>query len=91
MEKLAHSLHMQELWQKTGKVYRDILSNPPDDDICICVIVEDKNGIIDKLVSISKHFRQWGNMNGYPDRKAKREIVEAVQVRQGICNYCLSY
>lgn len=79
MEKIGHSLHMQELWQKAGEVYRELISNPPDDDICICVIEEDKNGIIDELVSIGTHFRHWGILTGLPERQAKREIVETGQ------------
>ena len=57
MEKIAHCLHMQELWQQTGEVYRKLISNPPDDDVCACVMVEDKNGIIDELVAIATNFR----------------------------------
>ena len=71
VEKLAHSLHMQEIWQKTGNVYSDmILSNPPSDDICNCAIDEDKNGITDALVSISQYFRHWGKTDGDSERAA---------------------
>jgi len=59
MEKIAHGMHMLELWHKTSKVYEQIKANLPHEKICSCLTDEDGNGILAALEDISIYLRKF--------------------------------
>merc|ERR1711973_808183 len=87
LEKLAHGMHMLELWHKTSKVYHDL--SQISDDLCSCLTDESQNGILNELVFISKYMRNFGNADNDIDHNnpgTNREAA-APQMRSGCYRY----
>ena len=87
LEKLAHGMHMLELWHKTSKVYHEL--SQISDDLCSCLTDESQNGILNELVFISKYMRNFGNADNDIDQHNPGTIREAVapQMRAGCYRY----
>ena len=71
LEKLAHGMHMLELWHKTSKVYDGLkwkFGLEISDDLCSCLTDETQNGIMNELVFISKYMRNFGKAERNSDR-----------------------
>ena len=46
VERIAHAFHMRDLWYRIHTVYRaQVVSNPPTDDVCSCLMETRSNGI----------------------------------------------
>ena len=59
LERIAHGMHMNELWQRTSLIYRQVDMNPPSPEVCSCVNDEKANGLLDHLSTISEILRSW--------------------------------
>ena len=87
LEKLAHGMHMLELWHKTSKVYHEL--SQISDNLCSCLTDESQNGILNELIFISKYMRNFGNADNDIDHNnpgTNREAV-APQMRSGCYRY----
>jgi hypothetical protein len=58
LERLLHSLHMQEVWNAASIQYKKILQNPPSKEKCMCVNDVESNGIMDMLRFIALKVRE---------------------------------
>ena len=45
LDKLLHALHMHEMWMETSRIYKNLISNPPNTNICPCLVDVENNGI----------------------------------------------
>ena len=59
LERIAHGMHMNELWQRTSLAYRQVESIPPSPEVCSCVNDDEGNGLLDHLGTISDILRSW--------------------------------
>jgi len=60
IEKIAHGVHMLELWHKTSKVFQKIRNNPPSEQVCSCATDDANNGILEELRKVSIFLRNFG-------------------------------
>ena len=61
MEKIAHGMHMLEVWQATSQEYQKVRSNPPNGAVCSCITDDRANGLFDHLETISTVLKNWSN------------------------------
>jgi len=76
LEKLAHGMHMVELWHKTSKAYQTVNNTGSlTAELCSCLTDESGNGILDELILVSKYLRNFGNDSAADatDRSCKRK------------------
>jgi len=66
-EKMTHAMHMLEVWQIAGMIYKKIQADPPTKEVCSCTIDEDGYGLIDHLLQISNFLRHFGNKTADPN------------------------
>jgi len=68
MEKFSHQYHMHEIFTRAAQVYKELLENPPENDLCMCANDVTSNGILAEVVHIAKQLK-------YRARNARRKIV----------------
>jgi len=61
MEKIAHGMHMLEVWQETSQEYQKVRLNPPNGAVCSCITDDRANGLFDHLETISTVLKNWSN------------------------------
>ena len=60
LEEIIHQMHMLEMWHMTSKIYKDIKLKDLDiEEVCPCLINEEKNGIVEELTFIAGLLRDW--------------------------------
>jgi len=62
LEKITHQYHMQEIYQRAGQIYQQLMKNPPKKvkDICKCAIDLTDNGILTEVVNIARQLKHFG-------------------------------
>jgi len=62
LEKITHQYHMQEIYQRAGKIYQKLVENPPEKvtDICKCANDLTDNGILTEVVNIARQLKHFG-------------------------------
>jgi len=87
LEKIAHGMHMLELWHKASQVY-DQLSDVGN-DLCSCLTDEAGNGILNELVFISNYMRKFGEADNDVDHSSSGTEREAAlpEMRNGCYRY----
>merc|ERR1719516_712381 len=62
LEKITHQYHMQEIYQRAGKIYQKLAENPPEKvtDICKCANDLTDNGILTEVVNIARQLKHFG-------------------------------
>ena len=63
MEKIAHGMHMLEVWQKTSQFYQDFKANPVSHEVCACAIDDEQTGMLDKLKYIAGLLRTFSQQH----------------------------
>jgi len=58
LEKLVHSLHMQETWANAAIAFQNLTHQPPSKRVCECALDIDRNGVMDMLSFIATQIRQ---------------------------------
>ena len=57
LERIAHKFHMLDVWSKVKEVYDEqVLSDPPSEDICDCLLDVKNNGIYQAVAWVSDHY-----------------------------------
>lgn len=57
LERVAHKLHMWDVWVTVKDVYvTKVLPNPPKDDVCDCLLDTESNGIFQAVKWVSDHY-----------------------------------
>ena len=60
LEEIIHQMHMLEMWHMTSKIYKVIKLKDLDiEEVCPCLINEEKNGIVEELTFIAGLLRDW--------------------------------
>jgi len=87
LEKIAHGMHMLELWHKASQVYGQL--NDVGDDLCSCLTDEAGNGILNELVFISNYMRKFGEADNDVDHSNSGTDREAAlpEMRNGCYRY----
>ena len=62
MEKIAHGMHMLELWEKASHDFKKIKADPPSSKVCSCAIDETGNGMLEELNTIAKTLRAFSDL-----------------------------
>ena len=58
LERLVHTLHMQETWEMIKPIYEGLKANPPKDkNVCSCVKDIQNNGVLEFLHFIASKIR----------------------------------
>ena len=57
LDKIAHNLHMHMMWQIASPYYAELLSSPPDTDMCPCLLQTYKQEVRDELTFIAREIR----------------------------------
>ena len=75
LEKLAHQLHMIEMWSKASPIYKDIKARQVDKaSVCPCLVDEHNNGIVKHLNYIYKELKDWMKHNTRDTRRNGRAL-----------------
>ena len=64
LEKIAHILHMNELWSRASTHYQVLLLQPPTPETCLCVSNSDLNGITQELNLLALKIKYPGITSG---------------------------
>jgi len=64
LERVAHSLHMQEVWYEAQSVYNKLKQQPPSSDVCKCALDIENNGVLHILRLIALQVREPEHMLG---------------------------
>ena len=73
LEKVAHALHMAEMWQHSKKHYEDLTMAPPAREVCSCVLDTANNGILQELNLLALKIKYPGITSGkFDPREAPR-------------------
>jgi len=68
VEKIAHQYHMQEVYTRASKMYKDLVLNPPvDPKVCTCSNDVTANGVLDEV----KTYRDRKGSSLYIGRKKR--------------------
>jgi hypothetical protein len=57
VERIAHTFHMWDLWNRIRQVYTQVLSSPPSDAVCTCLTNVKDNGIYQAVGWVSEHYQ----------------------------------
>ena len=57
MDRIAHNIHMHMMWQIASPYYAELLSSPPDTDMCPCLLQTYKQEVRDELTIIAREIR----------------------------------
>jgi len=58
LDRIAHAMHMQNMWEHASKSYKELVENPPEESkTCSCLMDTYKEGIFKKLLSTAKLIR----------------------------------
>ena len=49
LERVAHAMHMHEMWQNAGPHFSHLESNPANQSVCSCVVDIEGNGVMEHL------------------------------------------
>jgi len=57
LEKITHQYHMQEIYQRAGQIYQQLMKNPPKKvkDICKGCVVKLKIKLLSNFLNIDKN------------------------------------
>jgi len=77
-EKMAHAMHMLEVWQIAGMIYKNIQADPPTKEVCSCAIDDNGNRVIEHLKYISNFLRNFGNKTAV--REYQREFFGTSEI-----------
>lgn len=73
IERVVHTMHMWDLWQKILPVYHQLEKNPPTEDVCSCLLDTSNNGILNAVEWIAHHYE-----SGTPITLLNRPIPKLV-------------
>lgn len=73
IERVVHTMHMWDLWQKILPVYHQVEKNPPADDLCSCLLDTSANGVLTAVEWIAHHYE-----SGTPITLLNRPIPKLV-------------
>jgi len=57
LDRIAHAMHMQKIWEHASKFYKEILTNPPEKKTCTCLIDTYQEDILKKVLIFAKLIR----------------------------------
>jgi len=57
MEKVAHGMHMNEMWEYARKAYSELKQTPPSHALCKCITNDSGTGLLHHMESGAKWFR----------------------------------
>ena len=63
MEKIAHGMHMIELWEKASHDLKKIKADPPSSKVCSCAVDETGNGMLEELNNIAMTLRTFSDQH----------------------------
>jgi len=64
LERVVHSLHMQEVWYNARSAYETLKQQPPSTDACKCALDIENNGVLRSLRLIALQVREPELMTG---------------------------
>lgn len=56
-ERIVHKFHMIDVWHRVREVYKEVLDNPPQDDLCNCLLDTTSNGIYQAVHWVAEHYK----------------------------------
>lgn len=56
-ERIVHKFHMIDVWHRVKEVYQEVLENPPQDDLCDCLLETTSNGIYQAVHWVAEHYK----------------------------------
>lgn len=56
-ERIVHKFHMIDVWHRVREVYQEVEQNPPQDDLCECLLDTTSNGIYQAVHWVAEHYK----------------------------------
>ncbi|KAJ7387007.1 hypothetical protein OS493_003970 [Desmophyllum pertusum] len=56
-ERIVHRFHMIDMWHRVQEVYQEVAENPPQDDLCDCLLDTSSNGIYQAVHRVAERYK----------------------------------
>lgn len=56
-ERIVHKFHMIDVWHRVKEVFLEVQQNPPEDDLCECLMDTSSNGILQAVHWVAEHYK----------------------------------
>ncbi|XP_068672187.1 uncharacterized protein [Montipora foliosa] len=56
-ERIVHKFHMIDVWHRVKEVFHEVKQNPPQDELCECLMDTASNGIFQAVHWVAEHYK----------------------------------
>ena len=79
---------MHEMWTEVSRMYQQMKTSPPNDEVCRCITDVENNGILDMLRIIGLRLREPELMYGGHQSRPRQGRARQLEVGRESYNFC---